>query len=537
MKTKEKEKKVVDKYKTKNTSAKIALLGAFTALLILLFAVASVTAAEYQVHEGESIQAVINIANPGDTIIVHNGTYTENVVVNRSNITIRSANGSAVTIVQSNRTDRHVFNITDQKNVTLNGFTVRDASAAPGATKDVHAVGQTVSALLLPPEYQKGSIRVTSAPSHASIYLVTPDGPFLGPAKYTPYTWTKIAIGTSTITLSLAGYYDWKKNVQVRAGETTAVHATLTPKPTPTPKPPAKGAIRITSTPSGASIYVDTYLGWSYKGKTPNTITGLSPDFYTIKLTLAGYQDWTKKIHVAAGETAHIHGTLSQATGTISVTSTPSDALLYLDDIYRGKTPHTITAVSPGYHIIKLTLADYLDWSKEVHVTAGETAEIHGTLSQATGSISVTSTPSDALIYLDDRYRGKTPHKVTEVSPDYHTLRLTLDGYRDWSTNLQVRAGETSDVAAIMIPSFAQAGIYMNNASNCVIKNNKILNCGQGILIVSGCNNIIERNIIRDNTIAGTGVRIESSAATTGIHENCLIMCHKHGMTGQIMIG
>ena len=226
---------------------------------------------------------------------------------------------------------------------------------------------------------------------------------------------------------------------------------------------------------------------------------------------------------MAAGETAHIHGTLSQATGTISVTSTPSDALLYLDDRYRGKTPYTITAVSPGYHIIKLTLADYLDWSKEVHVPAGETAQIHGTLSQATGTISVTSTPSDALIYLDDRYRGKTPHTITKVSPDYHTLRLTLDGYLDWSTNLQVRAGETSDIAAIMSPSFTQAGIYMNNASNCVIKNNKIINCGQGLLIVSGSNNIIERNIIRDNTIAGAGVRIECGATNTGIYENCFI--------------
>ncbi len=50
-------------------------------IVILLFAVASVSAADYQVHEGESIQAAINMSNPGDTIIVHNGTYTENVVV------------------------------------------------------------------------------------------------------------------------------------------------------------------------------------------------------------------------------------------------------------------------------------------------------------------------------------------------------------------------------------------------------------------------------------------------------------------------
>jgi len=62
-------KEVVDKYKTENTSAKIALPGFFTALLILLFAVAAVSAAEYQVHEGDSIQAVINMANSGDTIL------------------------------------------------------------------------------------------------------------------------------------------------------------------------------------------------------------------------------------------------------------------------------------------------------------------------------------------------------------------------------------------------------------------------------------------------------------------------------------
>jgi parallel beta-helix repeat protein len=84
-----------------------------------------------------------------------------------------------------------------------------------------------------------------------------------------------------------------------------------------------------------------------------------------------------------------------------------------------------------------------------------------------------------------------------------------------------VIAGETSDVAAIMLTSFTQAGVYMYNASNCMIKSNRIINCGQGILIVSGSSNIIEENIIRDNTIAGTGVRLESGATNTEIYENC----------------
>ena len=60
---------------------------------------------------------------------LHKDTYTENVVVNRSNILIRSANGSAVTIVQSNRTDMHMFNITDQNSSIMNISVVGNSSA------------------------------------------------------------------------------------------------------------------------------------------------------------------------------------------------------------------------------------------------------------------------------------------------------------------------------------------------------------------------------------------------------------------------
>ena len=74
-----------------------------------------------------TIQAAINAATDGDEIIVCPGTYNENVVVNKSNIIIRSYGGPAVTNISSNQTDKHVVNITGQTNVTLEGFTIRDA--------------------------------------------------------------------------------------------------------------------------------------------------------------------------------------------------------------------------------------------------------------------------------------------------------------------------------------------------------------------------------------------------------------------------
>ena len=175
----------IDENRKKVSSAQISLrkkdtLAAALMIVILVFVVASVSAADYQVHEGESIQAAINMSHPGDTIIVHNGTYTENVVVNRSNILIRSANGSAVTIVQSNRTDMHVFNITDQNNVTLDGFTIRDASAVLNTTKNDNATSQTTVSILtaptvlpapIPAPTIDGFLSLTSKPSGADIAI------------------------------------------------------------------------------------------------------------------------------------------------------------------------------------------------------------------------------------------------------------------------------------------------------------------------------------------------------------------------------
>ena len=173
------------------------------------------------------------------------------------------------------------------------------------------------------------------------------------------------------------------------------------------------------------------------------------------------------------------------------------------------------------------------------------------TLNQVTGSISVSSTPSGAGISFDGVAINEITHyTIPNVDPGYHTLELTLEGYQDWTTNLQVKAGETSNVDAIMIPCYIPAGIYMNNASNCVIKNStimnisvmgncsaigiavfnssgnvisngEIINCEEGILIASGSNNTIEGNNIRNNTLVG--VRIDSGAINTEIHENCFI--------------
>ncbi len=53
------------------------------------------SAATIDVHPGESIQAAINHASPGDVIVVHPGVYHESVVVNKDHLTLRGAGAGA----------------------------------------------------------------------------------------------------------------------------------------------------------------------------------------------------------------------------------------------------------------------------------------------------------------------------------------------------------------------------------------------------------------------------------------------------------
>jgi len=71
-----------------------------------------------------TIQAAITAANPGDLILVGNGTYQENLTVNVNNLTIRAQNPHNATIKYDNGdTDEQIIHITSSQ-VVLDGFVI-----------------------------------------------------------------------------------------------------------------------------------------------------------------------------------------------------------------------------------------------------------------------------------------------------------------------------------------------------------------------------------------------------------------------------
>src|SRR5215212_890373 len=78
------------------------LLSAFVVLAVLGATIAlaspAMAARRLHVHHGQSIQAAVARAHPGDTIVVHPGTYHQSVFVGKDHITLRGS-GATRTII------------------------------------------------------------------------------------------------------------------------------------------------------------------------------------------------------------------------------------------------------------------------------------------------------------------------------------------------------------------------------------------------------------------------------------------------------
>ena len=88
--------------------------------------VTSSSATIYVPDDYPTIQAAVDAASAGDTIIVRDGTYIENIEVDKS-LTIQSENGPDSTIVQAEDSGDNVFSVTADY-VEISGFTVEAAT-------------------------------------------------------------------------------------------------------------------------------------------------------------------------------------------------------------------------------------------------------------------------------------------------------------------------------------------------------------------------------------------------------------------------
>jgi hypothetical protein len=74
--------------------------------------------------------------------------------------------------------------------------------------------------------------------------------------------------------------------------------------------------------------------------------------------------------------------TASEAEALIALVSTPAGADVNVDDAFVGNAPASLK-LKPGKHTIKITMAGYKDWSREMTVLAGSQVSLTATMEKS----------------------------------------------------------------------------------------------------------------------------------------------------------
>ncbi len=155
------------------------------------------------------------------------------------------------------------------------------------------------------------------------------------------------------------------------------------------------------------------------------------------------------------------------AVATLAVTSTPSGADIYVDNALVGQTPLMDYKVATGVRrekrvTVGLELSGYKYRATKLMLKGGEKTPWDVQLEKLiprTGTLTVTSTPSGASVYIDGALIGPTPLRDYKIDTGLArerqvTVGLELSGYKYRATKLMLKGGEKTpwDVRLEKIP-------------------------------------------------------------------------------------
>jgi PEGA domain len=191
------------------------------------------------------------------------------------------------------------------------------------------------------------------------------------------------------------------------AGATTKAYAVLRPVSTPTPTA-TYGGLSVDSSPQGAKIYLNGF----YRDVSPFTFNQLTPGSYTVAFVLDGYQSYSTLVRVTAGTTTNVYTALasvSSSPNSIYITSDPTNAFVYLDTLYEGKTPLTITGITPGDHLVELKAPGYYTWNTTVSLPGGSTRTVSAQMISLTPAVTTTAVTVPATPTRTSTRAGAVP--------------------------------------------------------------------------------------------------------------------------------
>ncbi len=237
------------------------------------------------------------------------------------------------------------------------------------------------------------SVLITSQPSRASVKM---NGAVIGE---TPIVLHEQKIGDHSAELHVLGHLQKTVSWAITNERPKSIKVNLESN---------EGIVNINSEPSKAMVYIDN----KPYGLTP-LHKEISEGEYTIRIERRGFIDYEQNLSIRRGETKKIFSELIIKPSSITVTTVPPNAEVFINGDAYSNSPTTLSNLTPGEYEIVVRKDGYDNSIRDISLAPGQDANVEITLDTNLGGADIVANPPGVTIYLDGKKIG-----VTEAGGD-----------------------------------------------------------------------------------------------------------------------
>ena len=217
---------------------------------------------------------------------------------------------------------------------------------------------------------------------------------------------------------------------------------------------------------NGGEVYSDG----KYLGTMPIIRQPISHGSHEISIDKKLYLPFTGRVTIKDNEETIFSPVLTPHYASIDI-SVPEDkgAQIYDNGIYLG-TGKWSGKIEVGKHSFETRKSNYNPTIKTIQLNSGENQVIHlDPPVPQYGSLYITSNPSDATVWMDNKKVGVTPYNNDKVVVGIHRIELTKNNFKSEIKNIHVAERQTarehfrlSDYCTALISANKPSKVYIN---------------------------------------------------------------------------
>lgn len=205
-------------------------------------------------------------------------------------------------------------------------------------------------------------------------------------------------------------------------------------------------SISITTTPAEADISISGPL---FAVPVADRFL-LRPGDYEVQANQPGFVPAKLRVKVTDAPNQHFALTLAKLPGRLRI-EVPVASQVTIDGKQQSATAPGAFELSAGTHTVAINAPRYQPFSSKVDVEGlGKTQAFTPQLVPAWAQVAVSSEPAGAQVLVGGEARGTTP-LTTEVMAGNHPVELRLEGFKPWTTDVQVKANEPMTLGPIRL--------------------------------------------------------------------------------------